>query len=246
MKLYQILPGAFALCVASMTLMSCSTEDPLDGPLPENATSALSMLSYNDGVWAKVNENQNFSLNGVSFSHYISEWGTVEGFTPAILDENVINEPYYEQQFNIMPTGNSVDNPYIVAFWSSFEGTAFTERSLRINTTVNGAFTPMEMKVTNTAYAYYTMVNGNDFSKPFGNNDWFKIIAHGVKADASETTAEFYLAKDGTIYNDWQTFDLKSLGEVVGIYFTMESSDTGEWGMNTPSYFAFKDFYVAY
>ena len=37
----------------------------------------------------------------------------------------------------------------------------------------------------------------------------------------------------------WYTCDISSLGKVTSLKFTMEGSDTGEWGLNTPAYFAF-------
>ena len=40
------------------------------------------------------------------------------------------------------------------------------------------------------------------------------------------------------IVDDWTWVDLTGLGPIVGLEFTMSSSDVGEFGMNTPSYFA--------
>ena len=53
---------------------------------------------------------------------------------------------------------------------------------------------------------------------------------------------EFYLAKDGNIVDKWQTVDLTPLGNVRAIYMQMESSQTGMWGMNNPSFFCLDDF----
>ena len=32
--------------------------------------------------------------------------------------------------------------------------------------------------------------------------------------------------------------DLSGLGDIKELYFTMDGSDSGQWGLNTPSYFA--------
>jgi hypothetical protein len=56
---------------------------------------------------------------------------------------------------------------------------------------------------------------------------------------------EFYLAdyrfadnRDDYILDTWQYVDLTSLGMIKSLEFTLSSSDIGEWGMNTPAYFA--------
>lgn len=51
----------------------------------------------------------------------------------------------------------------------------------------------------NTAYAYYTMTEGNPFANKFTPEDYLTLYAHGVHADGTEATAEFPLAKDGQI-----------------------------------------------
>jgi hypothetical protein len=44
--------------------------------------------------------------------------------------------------------------------------------------------------------------------------------------------------------NDWTFFDLSGLGEVESVYFTLNSTDTGDYGMNTASYFCMDKFQV--
>jgi hypothetical protein len=106
--------------------------------------------------------------------------------------------------------------------------------------------------ITNTTYAYLDMHNGGWASKKFGgesgdDEDWFKLTIRGIDATGSYTseTVEFYLAdfrfEDNTkdyIVDEWTWVDLTDLGPVVGLEFDLSSSDTGAYGMNTPSYFA--------
>lgn len=104
---------------------------------------------------------------------------------------------------------------------------------------------------TNTAYAYFDMLSGSQFSKKFGgasgdDPDWFKLTITGLDAAGAPTgSVDFYLADyrfaDNNldyIVSDWQWVDLSSLGAVRSLAFTLSSSDTGSWGMNTPAYFA--------
>jgi hypothetical protein len=105
--------------------------------------------------------------------------------------------------------------------------------------------------VTNNNYAYYSMSNGDAFAKKFGGStgndpDWFLMSITGKDASGVTTgMVDFYLADyrfadNGLDYilDTWALVDLSSLGAIKSIEFTLNSSDAGEWGMNTPAYFA--------
>jgi len=59
------------------------------------------------------------------------------------------------------------------------------------------------------------------------------------------TTMNVDLARDGNILQGWKQIDLSGLGEVKSIHFSMVGSDTGDYGLNTPAYFAFDNVVVA-
>ena len=46
------------------------------------------------------------------------------------------------------------------------------------------------------------------------------------------------------VIDDWTWFDTSGLGKVHGLKFSLSSSDTGQFGMNTPAYFAMDDLTV--
>ncbi len=106
--------------------------------------------------------------------------------------------------------------------------------------------------ITNNAYAYHSMMNGDGFAKQFGGTagdepDWFKLTIEGLDANYTATgqSVDFFLADyrfddDNLDYivSDWTYVDLTSLGTVYGLQFSMSSSDVGDYGMNTPAYFA--------
>lgn len=109
--------------------------------------------------------------------------------------------------------------------------------------------------VTNATYAYISMRDGDAFAKKFGGTtgndpDWFKLTATGfLNGIPSKKTAEIYLADyrfpDNTqdyIVRDWRWFDLLPLGNIDSVQFSLSSSDTGQFGMNTPAYFALDNF----
>ncbi len=103
--------------------------------------------------------------------------------------------------------------------------------------------------VTNSTYAALSMEHGDDFAKKFGgaegsDPDYFKLSVWGLKDSLSTDSIEYYLAdyrfedpeKDYMI-KTWQWVDVSSLGEVDSLMFALSSSDTGDWGMNTPGFF---------
>lgn len=110
--------------------------------------------------------------------------------------------------------------------------------------------------VTNSTYAYLNMRDGDgSFSKIFGGTDgsdpdYFKLLVSGLDQDGIPTdTLEFFLAdfrfEDSSmdyILKTWKWFDISSLGKVKTLYFSMRSSDVGDYGMNTPAYFCMDNF----
>ncbi len=110
------------------------------------------------------------------------------------------------------------------------------------NKTVSG------MWVTNTTYAYLSMSGGDQFATPFTAGDWFKLTIKGIIDAGSYTNniVDFYLADftagNSTIVDQWTWVDLSILGNVVGLEFNLTSSDVGQDGINTPSYFAMDNF----
>jgi len=108
--------------------------------------------------------------------------------------------------------------------------------------------------ITNTTYAYLTMRDGYSPAKKFGGEsgtdaDWFLLTITGKDADGNTTgTVEFYLSDfrsddsaDDYIIDEWTQVDLSGLGEVKSLEFTLASTDNGDYGMNTPAYFAIDD-----
>ncbi len=229
--------GALAL------LGACSDE-----PNPSNAVdwSALDFRYDAEGVWADNAEDVNIVTPSFTFRHYLSAYGTVEGFTLSRSTDTEWHEEMFLHAYTVLPAGGpeGKGTPFLVGYWSSFEGLDPHERSLTVARTDSKPFTPGVVKVTNTCYVYYMLREGSDFSRPFAKGDWFKVTAHGVPAQGGEeTTTEFYLANCGDdpmagIITTWEPWDLSPLGEVESLYFTLDSSDTGLWGMNTPAYFA--------
>lgn len=107
--------------------------------------------------------------------------------------------------------------------------------------------------ITTSAWSKYAILNGDGFSddggKPFGKGDWFKVTADGYIKGEKVASADFYLADyraekeiDRYIVDTWQWFDLRSLGSVDEIQFSLSGTKKNEWGLSTPAYFCMDNF----
>ena len=104
--------------------------------------------------------------------------------------------------------------------------------------------------VSNSAYAYMGMAQGDGFATAFSQGSWFKLTAVGFDAEGEETArTDFYLADyrsekalDHYILDTWQWMDLRPLGKVAKVRFLIDGSDKGQYGLNTAAYFALDDF----
>lgn len=90
--------------------------------------------------------------------------------------------------------------------------------------------------VTNTTYAYLSMLNGDSFAKQFEAGDFFRVTVSELGNSANNV--EFSLAEGTDILDTWLNVDLSSLGVINGLEFSYSSSDVGSFGINTPLYFA--------
>jgi len=109
--------------------------------------------------------------------------------------------------------------------------------------------------VANTTYAALDMKNGSGFSKAFGGTtgndpDWFQLAITGYRNNAVITDtvkiklADYTFADNSKDYilDTWRWVDLRPLGVVDSLIFLITSSDVGQYGMNTPGYFAIDHF----
>ncbi|MBB77858.1 MAG: hypothetical protein CL844_02515 [Crocinitomicaceae bacterium] len=118
----------------------------------------------------------------------------------------------------------------------------------------------VSLKITNATYTAISMRDGDQFAKQFGSpldasgmvdgtngEDFYRIWLYcedfsGTYLDSIEVLLADYRFNDNSqdyIVKDWITVDINQQISfpVSKITFTQESSDNGEWGMNTPAYY---------
>lgn len=227
---------AVALCVCGAV---SAEEIVLDLANPNNP------VNYDEnGVWTNVYKDDMISSQQFVFSHGVTSAISFYGFVPS-KSTTITASAGTDDQFGCMAKGGYAGEgtPFFVSYWDTYTETTQDLHSCE-------AFTPSSYYavgcyVCNSPYVYYTIQQGNAYSKKFEQGDWFKLIVHGLdEFDTEVGTVEYYLAdyrsqnpEEWKLNNSWEWIDLSSLGRVMTIYFSLESSDTGKWGMNTPAYF---------
>lgn len=224
--------AACALFLICTPLFSASIIDFDNLPLAENSHDAGDAASLP------------FSVQGVSFNRI---WNS-------FCDNGCPNGWAYSNETDLTTAGFS--NPY-TAFarpnGGGFDGSA---NFAVANNLVRGEAiirfpapaSVQGMYVTNTTYTYLSVAQGNDgagFVKgPFGPGDWLKLTVYGIDASGQETgNVDFLLAdfidQNTGVVDNWTWLDLNELGNnVSSLEFEMASTDSGQFGMNTPAYFA--------
>ena len=102
--------------------------------------------------------------------------------------------------------------------------------------------------VNNTCYTLNILINGNDYAAPMAKNGFFKVVATGYVGDVVVGTSEYFLARNIYFVSEWMKWDLSKLGAVDKVVFSIAGSPEqyGDWGINTPAYFAIDDVTVRY
>jgi Domain of unknown function (DUF4465) len=156
-----------------------------------------------------------------------SSWG---GFAYSNITDTLTGG--LDGQYHAIPgKGQGDSNLYAVGYYNTF-AQGLPVATFETAQTVSGVY------ITNSNYAYYSMLNGDGFAKQFEAGDWFKLTITGKDENGIETgTVDFLLADGTAIVDTWTWVDLSSLDSVKSLEFALSSSDSGAFGMNTPAYF---------
>ncbi|MCM1450615.1 MAG: DUF4465 domain-containing protein [Clostridiales bacterium] len=253
MKREMLFTAAAILCAGMAT-----ADDQI---ITLDLTKATTPLEFNteNGSWTGTYDDDEESIESQCFSFVKSSMGdyaTWWGFTASNSADNTRPENTITHQWSNMAAGGivldedgkiktdgfgapvvSAEVPYLVAFYNAY----FAKRPTDVVFNDGKNYDPQGVYVNLNSYPYYSIEYGDAFARAFANGDKFTLTIHGVAPDETEKTVEVTLASytngDLTINRGWKFVDLTSLGTVNELYFTLESTDSGAYGMNTPGYF---------
>ena len=212
----------------------------------EDVGRSLAPESYWNGAVTSVRTEGGFASGPCEFVNYTDFNGSYWDGWAYSNTTNTVTEGYLNQYSAFTGTGADSSSTYGIAYYSVPYGSfSAPPPTLFMSDTYANDYEFASMQITNTTYAALSMLNGDWVAKKFGSGDWFLLTITGYDADGKElatSPVEFYLADftDGNSYivDQWTTVDLSAVKDAVSLEFVMTSSDTGQFGMNTPSYFA--------
>ena len=195
-----------------------------------------------DSIWDGSDGSGGFTSNGLFFTNsYNSDWGSWSGF--AYSGKHNITVAGYGNQFSDYVVNEKSSNIFAVVYASPNEELTFDQ-----------PIKDLSFKVANSTYTALSMKDGDQFAKKFGGEtgndpDWFKLTV--TLSDSSDNTLGIadllladYTSDDNSkdyISNTWTKVDLSAFKGIKKLTFSLSSSDTGDWGMNTPAYFCLDD-----
>ena len=241
MRKILTLATALAFSASATTAQTVATFDTLSLPGTDtfyvNYADPGNNVGFDDGL-----------------AHYQCVYDTLFGFkslTEGFVYSNMtdsVDGTYMNPNSAKTAKGYNNSDQYLVAF--AYNGPIFT--------TLKGKAKGQPVKgfyITNTTFGYEAMENGDGFTKKFGgvpntDSDWYKVTIKGyLNGTMKPDTVDFYLADfrfaDSTkdyIIKTWEWVNLLPLGNVDSLTFSVSSTDTGQFGMNNPAYFAMDHF----
>ena len=104
----------------------------------------------------------------------------------------------------------------------------------------------VRLNLSTYTYASITDEDINSFACAFADGDYLKVVFTAMLGDNEGNKVECFVAdfRDGKSLTatEWNTFDLTALGDNYdSVRVTIETTDTGEWGANTPLYICIDD-----
>jgi hypothetical protein len=211
------------------------------------ATARADVVNFEDKTFAGGAQFYNGSDGAGGFTSGGAFFNT--SFDPTFGDwsgwsYSKVNDPtdpgFHNQYAAITGTGHGGSGNYGVAFDGGTNGSYIN---------LPDGTKPLSFYVTNTTYAYLSMMNGDQFARKFHAGDFFTLqivgysganLTGAVTGNVNFDLARYATDNDSPI-NVWTLVNLAGLGAAQSIGFTMASSDTGPFGINTPTYFAMDD-----
>ena len=240
---YSLSPIAYRLFAEQITL-DLTTATNLNGTPVTYSPSPIANTYYDlTHVWSDTYNDadscQAIVCNqGVfSFSHLPSgiSYGGMswEGFTLSTVSQDTASV------FGCVANGGlgGIANPYVIGYYSEWVSASQGYSSNIID--FNGEYYTEYVYICQNSNTMEGITNGVFNSRPFTQEDTLTLIIQALDSTMQPTaTTHYYLAVDGQKNNGWVKVPLNSLGKTSRLSFSMQTTEIGEFGSNTPLYFA--------
>lgn len=210
-------------------------------------TNAVATMENEEGG-IQLNETEHYWLGATPETPGKDEWKSGD-YTLYTYMDNSWGAAYYYGFYasnDTLNTSTGYTEPYRSAVGGAYAGNNFaiwTNDYYCGNSVLSANPVPaVGFFVSNNAYTVDVMAKGAWGAKKFDDTDWLNLVCVGKLAGVTTGIVTVELAKEGKYIKDWTYVDLSALGQVNEVMFYMDGSDSGEYGLNTPSYFCFDNF----
>ena len=218
--------------IALMGVVACEPDSVDVKPVPEvekfeNVISAEYTYGY---------ENDTFKLEYFYNEEY-AYWG---GFVQSKVKDTDPANGLFTNQYAVYNSAAASGDSFMLFYYDAYNEPC----DIRLKKDV----TLSEVKLNLTTYTYASITNEaiNDFARAFDEGDYLKVVFTSMKGNEVKGVEECYVVdfRDGKreMATDWNEYLLTNLGEGYNrVRVTIETTDVGEWGANTPLYIAMDD-----
>jgi hypothetical protein len=188
-----------------------------------NDADSCRQILVNDGVFRLSHLPSEMSYGGMSW----------EGFTLSTVAQDTANV------FGCVAKGGltGVGTPYIIGYYSEWVSSSFGYSSNIVQ--FNEEYYPEYVYICQNSNTMEGITNGVFNARPFTGEDTLSLIIQALDTAMRPTaTTIYHLAVNGEKNDCWIQVPLTSLGKTACLSFSMTTTDMGDWGANTPLYFA--------
>ena len=190
--------------------------------------------TYNDGPLSRYiyTNKDTFAL-----LHLPSEsaWGGMswEGFTISQVDTDTMNVFSCVAKGGVQGEGT----PYAIGYYSDYVSSTLGYASNMI--LFKDAYYPQYVYICQNSNTFEAISNGLTPANKFTEKDSLVLTISGIDDEWHDTQQVVYFLALGREFNQgWVKVDISSIGATKGLSFRIRSTDVGQWGTNTPTYFA--------
>lgn len=179
-----------------------------------------------------------YETDNLAFEHfYNEEFGYWGGFALTSKFDTDAANGLFENQYAVYNASASEGDGALIYYYDSYNEPC--DIVLKDATML----TSVRLNLTTYTYASITDEDINSYARIFADGDYLKVVFTAMSADEALDSVECYVVdyRDGKrfVATNWDIYDLRLLGKGYdAVRVTIETTDVGEYGANTPLYIA--------
>ena len=204
---------------------------------PQREPKCESFENFNAQDYYYGYENDNFKFEFFYDQEY-AYWG---GFACSNIKDTDPANGLFANQYAVFNDSAASGNKFLIYYYDSYN----TPCDIVLKRDV----TLQDVKLNLTTYTYASISDEdiNTFARKFEDGDYLKVVFTPISGySESANKVECYVVdfRDGkrNMATDWNLYSLADLGTGYDrVRVTIETTDVGEWGANTPLYICMDD-----